>query len=197
LAELEMTATFRPRAAKIIHHLTWEQFEELDRSLEDFAGMKLIYLDGTVEVMTISEEHEDFKVLFRRLLEACFETCEIRFHGRGSATIGTKALKARNEPDESYNLEQKKPYPDLVIKITVTSGGVNKLEVYRRLGVPEIWFWEDGTFAIYSLQNDRYEKVAQSRLLPNFPIELFCRYVTYYDQYDAVQEFRAALENLV
>lgn len=31
----------KPRAAKIIHNLTWEQFEELDRSLEDFAAINL------------------------------------------------------------------------------------------------------------------------------------------------------------
>jgi Uma2 family endonuclease len=186
--------TSQPRAAKVIHDLTWNQFEELDRSLEDLAGIKLIYLDGTVEVMPVSEEHENFKVLFRRLLEAYFELFGIRFYGRGSATMGTEAIKARNEPDEAYTLEQKKSYPDLVIEITVTSGGVNKLEVYRRLGVAEVWFWEDGTLTIYKLQNDRYEKTKQSDLLPKFPIELFCRYMTYYDQYDAVREFRAALQ---
>ncbi|BAS57176.1 MULTISPECIES: Uma2 family endonuclease [Leptolyngbya] len=187
------SSTSQPRPAKVIHHLTWKQFEELDRSLEDIAGIKLIYLDGTVEVMPVSEEHEDFKVLFRRLLETYFEVFGIRFYGRGSATMGTEAIKARNEPDEAYNLEYKKPQPDLVVEITVTSGGVNKLEVYRRLGVSEVWFWEDGTLEIYHLR-DRYEKITQSQLLPDFPIELFCRYMTYYDQYDAVREFRAALK---
>lgn len=183
-----------PRAAKVIHDLSWEQFEELDRSLEDFSGIKLIYLDGTAEVMPISEDHEDFKVLLRRLLETYLEFSGIRFYGRGSPTIGTKAIKARNEPDESYNIETRKPYPDLVIEITVTSGGVDKLEGYRRMGVQEVWFWEDGTLAIYSLNTDRYEKMSQSRLFPSLSIERFCRYMTYYDQYDAVREFRSELE---
>lgn len=109
----QLLKSLQPRAAKVIHHLTWEQLEELDRSLEDF---------------------EDFKVTIRRSLEAYMEEADIRFYGRGGPTLGTKELKARNEPDESYNIDSKKPYPDLVIEVTVTSGGVDKLEAYRRMG---------------------------------------------------------------
>jgi Uma2 family endonuclease len=186
-----------PKPAKVIHHLTWEQLEELDRSLEDFPGVKLLYLDGTAEIMPIGEDHEDFKTLIRRLLEAYLEEIAgIRFYARGGPTLGSKEFKTRNEPDESYNLDSKKPYPDLVIEVTVTSGGVDKLEGYRRMGVKEVWFWEDGTLEIYSLRDNGYEKQSGSELLPNLPIALFCRYITYYDQYDAVQEFRQALSAL-
>jgi hypothetical protein len=115
-----------PKLAKVINNLDWEQLEELDRSLEEFAGVKLVYLDGTAEIMPISEDHEDFKVIIRRLLEVYMEEVGMRFYGRGGPTLGSKHLKARNEPDESYNLESKKPYPDLVIEVTVTSGGVDK-----------------------------------------------------------------------
>ena len=181
------------RIARMIHGLTWEQLEELDRSLEAFAGVKLAYLDGTAEIMPISQDHEDFKYIIRRLLEVYMEETSIRFYGRGGPTLGNRALKARNEPDESYNLGSKKPYPDLVIEVTITSGGVNKLEGYRRMGVPEVWFWEDGVLAIYGLQAEAYERLNHSNLLPNFPLELFCRYIVYYDQYEAVQAFRQAL----
>jgi Uma2 family endonuclease len=181
------------RIAKVIHELTWEQLEELDRSLEDFAGVKLVYLDGTAEIMPISEDHEDFKVIIRRLLEVYMEESGIRFYGRGGPTLGNQQLQARNEPDESYNLDSKKPYPDLVIEVTVTSGGINKLEGYRRMGVKEVWFWEDGTLAIYHLSEGAYQQVNQSELLKHLPLDLFCRYITYHDQYDAVQEFRQAI----
>jgi Uma2 family endonuclease len=176
--------------ARLIQDLSWEQVEDLDRSLADFAGVKLIYLDKLTEIMPISKEHEDFKVILRRLLEVYLDEMGIRFYGRGGPTLGVKALKARNEPDESYNLETKKPYPDLAIEITVTSGGVNKLEGYRRMGVPEVWFWEDGTLMILVLRDGGYVQVERSELLPQLPIDSFCRYITYYDQHEAVQEFR-------
>jgi hypothetical protein len=43
------------------------------------------------------------------------------------------------------------------------------------------------------LRGDRYEKGDRSELLPELPIETFCRYITYHDQHDAVREFRQAL----
>ncbi|WP_421655053.1 Uma2 family endonuclease [Leptothermofonsia sp. ETS-13] len=185
--------TPQPRIAKVIHHLTWEQLEELDRSLEDIAGLKLVYLDGTAEIMPVSEEHKEFKVIIRRLLEAYLEEAGIHFYGRGGPTLSNRQLKARNEPDESYNLGSKKPYPDLVIEVTVTSGGVDKLEGYRRMGVPEVWFWEDDMLAIYHLSGGEYQRVNQSELLKHLPLDVFCRYITYHDQYEAVQEFRQTI----
>jgi Uma2 family endonuclease len=192
----QLSPSPKPRSARVIHHLTWEQLEELDRSLEDFPGVKLLYLDGTAEIMPIGEDHEDFKTIIRRLLEAYLEIAGIRFYARGGPTLGNKEFKTRNEPDESYNLDSKKPYPDLVIEVTVTSGGVDKLEGYRRLDVQEVWFWEDGTLEIYSLGEAGYEKLPCSKLLAQLPIDLFCRYITYHDQYDAVREFRQALNHL-
>jgi Uma2 family endonuclease len=183
----------KPRAAKVIHNLSWEQLEELDRSLEDLVGIKLAYLDGTAEIMPISREHEDFKSTITRLIEAYMDAKELRFYKRGGPSLGDKQLGARNEPDESYNLGTPKPYPDLVIEVTVTSGGVNKLEGYRRMGVAEIWFWEDGVLTLHSLQGDCYQAVNYSVVLPDLPIEVLCRYITYHDQYDAVREFRRAI----
>lgn len=183
----------KPRAAKVIHNLTWEQFEELDRSLEDFVGVKLAYLDGTAEIMPVSREHEDTKSTLVRLVEAYMDEKGIRFYKRGSPSLGDKALGARNEPDESYNLESPKPYPDFVIEIVVTSGGVDKLEGYRRMNVAEVWFWEDGVLEVNQLEENGYVKQNKSKLLPDLPIDLLCRYMTYHDQYDAVREFRQTI----
>lgn len=184
----------KPRAAKLIHNLTWEQFEELDRSLETFAGVKLAYLDGTAEIMPVSPEHEDFKSTIALLLEAYLRAKQIRFYKRGGPSLGDKVIGARNEPDESYNLGSRKQFPDLVIEVVITSGGVDKLEGYRRMQVQEVWFWEDGVLDIYQLAGDRYQKISRSQLLPELPLETFCKYITYHDQYDAVTEFLADIE---
>lgn len=183
----------KPRAAKVIHNLSWEQFEELDRSLESFAGVKLAYLDGIAEIVPISREHKDFKSTLVLLIEAYMNEKEIRFYKRGGPSLGDKDLGARNEPDESYNISSQKPYPDLVIEVVLTSGGVNKLEGYRRMGVVEVWFWEDGVLEINQLRENSYEKLDSSRLLPYLPLDLLRRYITDYDQYDAVREFRQAI----
>src|SRR6185295_16941410 len=54
--------------------------------------------------------------------------------------------------DESWCLGQEKEFPDLVLEIALTSGGVNKLELYRRLQVPEVWFWRMNTLEMFALR---------------------------------------------
>jgi Uma2 family endonuclease len=183
----------QPKPARLVHHVSWEQLIEIDRSLEEVSGLKLVYLDGVLEIMPISEEHEDFKSTLTLLLEAYFRARNIRFYKRGGPTLGSRDISARNEPDESYNLETRKPQPDLVIEIVKTSGGVDKLEGYRRLGVAEVWFWEDGVLTIHQLQDNTYQARKTSAVLPELPVDLLLRYVNYYDQYDAVAEFTSAL----
>lgn len=198
--DIHMTAQiFLPqkREAQIIPNVSWQQYEEIDKAFESISGVKFRYLDSLLEIMTISPEHEDFKTTLRMLLEAYLRAKRIRFYGRGGPSLGSQELGARSEPDESYNLGTRKPYPDLVIEVVITSGGIDKLEGYRRIGVAEVWFWEDGVLSLHHLKADSsgYEKVDRSILLPDLPLETFCRYITYHDQFDAVDEFLAALES--
>jgi Uma2 family endonuclease len=186
----------KKKDAQIFPNVSWEQFEAIEQSFEGIVGVKFAYLDGTLEIMTISPEHEDTKSTIVRLLEAYMDEKDIRFYKRGSPSLGTKDLGARSEPDESYNLDTKKSFPDLVIEVVITSGGVDKLAGYQRMGVTEVWFWEDGVLAIHHLRNKGYQKVRRSALLPDLPLDIFTKYITYYDQYDAVKEFRAALRQV-
>jgi Uma2 family endonuclease len=175
-----------------LREVSWSQFESLEAAFESVGGIKFAYLDGILEIMTVSPEHEETKGTIRALLEAYLREKSIRFYIKGSPTLGSKELGARKEPDESYNLQTKKAIPDLAIEVIFTSGGIDKLQLYKRLGIPEIWFWEDGVLSIYYLRED-YEQVDRSELLPELDIALLVRYVTYFDQYDAVTEFIKAL----
>ncbi|MEH1787837.1 MAG: Uma2 family endonuclease [Nostoc sp.] len=149
----------------LLYNVSWEQLEQLDVTLAGTSA-RLTYLDNILEIMSpLSDDHEDSKKTLAMLLEVYMRTKKIRFYGRGSATIGKQEDKTRREPDESYNLGAKKPIPDLILEITVTSGGINKLEIYRRLRVPEVWFWEDGLLSVYCLQGDSYIKVSRGSIL--------------------------------
>ncbi|MFN6535208.1 MAG: Uma2 family endonuclease [Nostoc sp. EkiNYC01] len=173
----------------LLYNVSWEQLEQLDVALAGTSA-RLTYLDGILEIMSpLSDDHEDSKKTLAMLLEVYMRTRRIRFYGRGSATIGKQEDKTRREPDESYNLGTKKSIPDLILEITVTSGGINKLEIYRRLRVPEVWFWEDGLLSVYCLQGDSYIKVSKSTLLPDLDLDLLAKYALRADQYDAVTEY--------
>jgi Uma2 family endonuclease len=174
----------------LLHGITWEQLEQLDTILEH-TGSRLTYIDGIVEIMAPpSEAHETPKATVSDLLGAFLREHEIRFYRRGSETQGEKEDGARIEPDESYSIGSKKPIPDLALEVTVTSGGINKLAIYARLQIPEVWFWEDGTIEVYCLrENELYEKVLQSELIPDIDIDLVAEHSRMSDQYDAIKSF--------
>ncbi|MGK7928817.1 MAG: Uma2 family endonuclease [Spirulina sp.] len=174
--------------------IDWPQFQSIEAAFQDVAGIRFIYLDGILDIMTLSPEHEEYKKTLGMLLETYLRESGIRFYGQGSLTLGGEEQKARKEPDESYSIGTKKDTPDLAIEVIFTSGGVDKLKLYQRLGVREVWFWEDGLLSIYILREE-YERVRQSELLPDLDIELLQSYIAYHDQYDAVREFTRALRD--
>jgi len=177
-----------------LYDVSWEKFEAIEATLDGIPGVRLVYLDGTLDIMTpLSDEHEKGKSTLGRLLETYFLEKDIRSYTCGSKTIGNIKLGGRKEPDESYNLQTNKDIPDLVIEVVVTSGGVNVLEIYRRIQVPEVWFWRRGQLSIYCLREQEYEQVDRSELLPELDLELLVRCANMQDQYDAVLEFRNAL----
>jgi Uma2 family endonuclease len=174
----------------VLDGITWEKFEQIETTFQDIEGVRFIYLDGELEiVMSPSKAHESTKSLIGHLLETYMRLKGIRFYMWGSATLGNKEITGRKEPDESYNINSKKDIPDLIIEVIITSGDINILEIYRRLGVSEVWFWEDGVLTVYTLKNDQYFKVNQSQLLPDLDMKLLTKYILYHDQYDAVNEF--------
>lgn len=172
----------------LLYGITWEQFKALENTFDSVAGVRLIYLDGVLQIMTLGRQHEETKCILGTLLEAYMRAKNIRFYMRGSATLGNKEITGQKEPDESYNIGNKKDIPDLIIEVIVTSGGVDVLEIYKRIGIPEVWFWEDGVLNIYHLQ-ENYQQVEKSVLLTDLDLKILTKYITYHDQYDAVTEF--------
>jgi len=74
-----------------------------------------------------------------------------------------------------------------------TSSGIDKLEVYRGLEVPEVWFWRDGALHFYILQGSDYVQEPRSRLLPDLDPALLVRFMTDANQTQAVRAYRHLL----
>ncbi len=174
----------------VLDGISWEKFAQIETTFQDIEGVRFIYLDGDLEIiMSPSKAHEDAKSTIGLLLEAYMRAKKIRFYTTGSVTLGNKEITGRKEPDESYNIHSKKDIPDLVIEVIVTSGDINILEIYRRIGISEVWFYQNSILTVYLLKNEQYLKVNQSELLPELNLETFTKYISYPDQYDAVNEF--------
>ncbi|ETW93925.1 MAG: hypothetical protein ETSY1_37120 [Candidatus Entotheonella factor] len=179
-----------PEERRMISGVTWEQYEALLVDFEDRPGYRIAFLDGTLEIMSPSRRHEISSENIGALLEVYFEEMRIRFWRLGSTTFRRTERRGGAEADKSYNLGTEKEFPDLVIEVIVTSGGVDKLEIYRRLGVTEVWFFQDDAFTLYCLRDDAYEQIAASELLPDLDLNLLIDYAAQSDPLDALIEYR-------
>jgi Uma2 family endonuclease len=115
--------------------------------------------------------------------------------GYGSWTLRNVPKERALEPDECYIIgdTRGKDSPDLAIEVIWTSGGLDKLEVYRALGVEEVWFWHDGTIRMYRLSGECYTDLAHSLAFPGLDVSLLAQLADYEDQTQALLKFRDSL----
>lgn len=164
---------------RLIHHgVTWEQFKLIQKGFETSPGIRLFYYNGIIEILMPGRDHEFFKTLIGLLLETFFVEKGIEFEPTGSMDQ-EKEGEVCVQADESYCVGTSKPCPDLSIEVIFTSGSVKKLERYHALGVPEVWFWEDGLLTMHHLRSPGYERIYRSEIpeLASLDLDLFIRCV--------------------
>jgi Uma2 family endonuclease len=157
---------------------TWEQFKHIQKGLEGSPGVRLAFYDGVVEIFMPGQAHEIFKKIIGFLLETFFFEKRINVVPTGSVTQEQED-EASAQADESYCFGAAKPIPDLSIEVIFTSGSVTKLRRYQTLGVPEVWFWQDGLFTFHRLENGGYVQIECSQIseLAELDLELLTRCV--------------------
>ena len=169
---------------------TWAQFEYLQKGFEDTRGVKLFYYNGTIEILMPGAAHELFKKIIAILLEVFLLDRKIEFEPTGSMTQKREGVAAA-EADESYEIQGAK----LCVEVNFTSGDESKLDCYQELGVDEVWFWDDGVLAVYSLQSDGYQQVRRSQIPSLAPIDLAimaqCILIGETSRLEAVERFRS------
>ena len=177
----------------ILHGVTWEQYEAVLAIRGESAGPRIAYRKGELELMSPSRNHESIKTCIARMLEMYALEMGLRLDGFGSTTFRSRPKERGVEPDECYVVDGPKPFPDLAIEVVWTSGGIDKLDIYRAFGVREVWIWIDGAIEVHALRGDGYERIARSDVLPNVDVEMIARLATSEDQTAAVREFRRSL----
>ncbi|MEQ8973550.1 MAG: Uma2 family endonuclease [Coleofasciculus sp. C1-SOL-03] len=172
--------------------MSWQQFKLLEQSFAESPGIRLFYYKGEVEILAVSQDHETFSRLIGILLAIYFEEKGIEFTPTGRFTQEKEGV-ASAQADESYSIGTLKNTPDLSIEVVFTSGNLSKLNRYQELGIPEVWFWEDGLFTLHHLRADGYERIYTSEVLPDLDIDLLTRCVLMTSTVEAMRFFRQAI----
>jgi len=179
-----------------LHDISWEDYEALLAMRGESSALRVTYLEGELEIMAPSLNHEFLKKRLARLLEAYAEVMGIELEGYGSWTVKKEQKQRGVEPDECYVIgvgETPPERPDIAIEVVWTSGGIDKLEVYRGLAVPEVWVWQNNTLRFYSLHGANYVPSPRSGLLPELDPAAMIRFMNAPSQTQAVSGFRQVL----
>ena len=175
--------------------VTWEDYQRLLEIRGDHSAPRFTYLEATLEIMSPSRSHESIKSVIGRLVEVyCLER-GVEFSTYGSWTIESKESERGAEPDECYVFGRvvEPQRPDLAIEVVWTSGRLNKLEVYRKLGVREVWYWRKGKIQGHLLRGEQYEVAAASEVLPGIDLDEIAGLVDRPTTSQAMQDYRRAL----
>jgi Uma2 family endonuclease len=140
---------------------------------------RLVYLDGSVQLVCPSEDHEwladRLSMLVREVITAFGMPCR----PTRNMTFRKRSERGGVEGDASFYLASferirgKKidlrvdPPPDLAIEAVHANPATKSLAVYRRLGVPEVWVGDmSGVKILVLAANGRYARSQTSLAFP-------------------------------
>lgn len=180
----------------VFHGVSWAAYESLLTARGERSVPRITFLRGELEVMSPSHRHEQHKKRIAALVEAYLDEREVEYDGIGSWTLRRADQERGLEPDECYIFGDPagRQEPDLAIEVEWTAGGLDKLDVYRGLGVREVWIWRKGRIEVFGLlRSGRYRSLSQSALLPDLDLARLTSFLDRPTQSQAVRGYRAYL----
>jgi Uma2 family endonuclease len=182
----------------VLGGLTWAGYQSMQALRGDRRRPKLAYLDGAVELMATSREREAIKSCIGAMVQVfCYER-RIPWSSYGNATLDDESEHVGVEPDDCYVFDRdpkRRRQPDLAIEVVRTSGGLNKLEIYRRLHVREVWFWGADAITVYGLTPAGYQLQRESACLPGIDLAAICELAQVEPMSEATERFRVMLRS--
>lgn len=160
----DMVSQLPENASVTFHDVSWDEYEELLEQVGEAPGLRISYDNGSLQVMTISSEHEKYASFISSLVTVIQLRLRIDILGFGSATMRKRKRKKGNEPDACFYVQtasvignriqldfETDPPPDIAVEIDVHHDSRSKFPIYAALGVPEIWRYDGKAMTIYLL----------------------------------------------
>jgi Uma2 family endonuclease len=201
------TAQIAAEQRFVLDGVDWRMYSRWLLLVRDRPAVRLTYDRGTLEIMTLSHEHESWEYFMARLIDALTEELGLPVKGGGSTTFRRRKQKRGLEPDACWwianealvrgkariNLRTDPP-PDLALEIDITHSSLNRMAIYAALRVPEVWRFRNQVLTFYVLGADgKYAVSTTSRAFPLVSADDMSRFLPLADQLDVnavVRQFR-------
>lgn len=177
LRTIAQPGSTEPIEPVLLEGVSWELYEEFLEELDRAKRrVRVTYDDGRMELMTVTNRHEQNKKLLARLVEMYGFEMELDVTGVGSVTL-KKPRRKGLEPDECYYVQtpppgidvmaldlKQYPPPDLGIEIDISRSSIPRQPVYAFIAVPEVWRFDGERVSFLHRRNDGEYFVATSSL---------------------------------
>jgi Uma2 family endonuclease len=178
----------------VFHDVTWEDYERLLEIRGDKSAPRITYLEGELQILSPSRDHEQLKSFIGHLMETWCIDRDMVVTPVGSWTLKEEKEKRGAEADECYIFgTEPRDRPQLAIEVEWSRGSIDKLELYEKLGVEEVWIWRKGVIEVYVFAGTQFERSPRSRLLPDLDLGLLTSMLDRDTLTQAVRDFRKAL----
>lgn len=181
----------------ILDDISWEKYEQLLDIFAEYPAIRMTYDQGKLEIITPLPEHERSSWTLGRLIVILSEELDLEIIGLKSTTWTSKLKAVGKEADECFYIQNEAkmrgkvkidlavdPPPDLVIEIDLTHSFIDKMSIYNKLKVPEVWQYQNGKITIYLLNQDQgqYQESETSLAFSLFPVKQLANFVKIDDQ---------------
>jgi Uma2 family endonuclease len=196
----------------ILRNVSWDDYETLLEALGEARGLRLFYDEGTLQVMTLSSEHESYTRLIERFVDRLSAKLRIEILFFGASTMKRKDRRKGTEPDACFYVETARvigrkihidfatdPPPDVVVEIDLSHDSLPKFPLYSVLGVPEIWRYDGSALTMYRLEDQHYVSVSSSAALPFLDARTLTNFLglsSQKNQHEIVSAFEEWLDSL-
>ena len=178
----------------LLHDVPWATYVVL-RDTVDSRAVHMTYLEGRLEIMVKSKLHEVSTKQIARFLELFCLELDIPLYGYRETTWRSEEASRGLEADECYCRGADRELPDFAIEVIAGAPLLDKLEVYRGLGIREVWTYlaTESAFRIFALHDGRYAEIDRSEVLPELDVARLIPFLQHEDQHVALKTFRDEL----
>jgi Uma2 family endonuclease len=167
-----------PGESLTLRGVDWDLYRGLSRLADRRGGLKRAYDRGTLDILVPSFEHERRDRVLHRLIVTLTEEMGLPIVEGGIMTLRRKPKRIGIEADEicwiqnAQKLSGMSPSqrrtlpPDLAIEVDVSRSSNDKLELYRKFQIPEIWRLTEDHLSLHILGPDGYKLSMNSSLFP-------------------------------
>lgn len=180
----QVLLTIAPGNSLVLENVSWQAFEKLLLDLGETRAARVTYDRGMLEIMAPLPRHEYYKEAVGILVQDLADELDLDYETLGSTTWKRQDVLGGVEADNCFYFQNEPlirgkldidlahdPPPDLVLEIDITSKSLDRMAIYARLGIPEVWRYDNGILKIYQLQEQQYLETDTSLAFPMFPVQ--------------------------